>query len=74
MTELKEILFKRLEHTEGLRAFESSGKVFLAHHVPKKIDYYQVVNLQDLLNLSFPVKRGRTGVSKEMMKHLQFLN
>lgn len=74
MTELKEILFKKLQYAEGLRAFEHDGKIFLAHHTPKKIDNYQVVNLQDLLNLSFPVKRGRTGVSKEMLHHLQFLN
>lgn len=74
MTELKEILFKRLKHTEGLRAFEHDGKIFLAHHTPKKIDNYVVSNLPGLLNLSFPVKRGRTGISKEMLHHLQFLN
>ena len=72
--ELKEYLFERLKNAEGLRAFESGGKIFLAHHTPKKIDNYVVSNLAGLLNLSFPVKRGRTGLSKEMKKHLQFLN
>lgn len=70
----KEILFKRLEHAEGLRAFEYEKEVYLAYGAPNKIDNWKVRDLEALINLSFPVKRGRVGVSKEMMKHLQFLN
>ena len=62
-------LMTRLKYVDNVRVFEDSNTVYLAHHTPKGIKYYVVLDIEALASIWFP--KNTKKLTKEMLAHLQ---